>query len=75
MVRSHAGEPNSWDVNSAVEGLFYTEKVGGSNPSRPTIDKHIHGWGYLATGRRGYPKEQACLPKARKRMCFSMVNV
>ena len=24
--------------------------------------------GYLATGRRGYPKEQACLPKARKRV-------
>ena len=29
--------------------------------------------GYLATGRRGYPKEQACLPKARKRVCFYMV--
>jgi hypothetical protein len=30
--------------------------------------------GYLATGRRGYPKGQACLPKARKQMHFYMVN-
>lgn len=30
-----------WVVSSVVELLFYTEIVGGSIPSRPTISKHL----------------------------------
>ena len=29
--------PIIWEVSSAVEHLVYTERVGGSKPSLPTI--------------------------------------